>query len=84
MTDNINDSTGTFTDAAGDTFAISYTANAANPSNSLTNGLAGFTPGQGQDIAVELLNVIPEPGSLATVISGFGVLLGLQRFRRRS
>ncbi len=28
--------------------------------------------------------VIPEPGSLATVISGLGMLLGLQRFRRRS
>ena len=84
VTDNINDSTGTFTDAAGDTFAISYTANAGNASNGTTNGFAGFAPGQGKDIAVEVLSVIPEPGSLATILSGFGVVLGLQRFRRRA
>jgi hypothetical protein len=28
--------------------------------------------------------VVPEPGSLATVLSGLGMLAGLQRFRRRS
>ena len=70
--------TGTFTDAAGDTFAISYTA------SSTVGGQAGFTPGQGNDVALQLLTAIPEPGSLAAVISGIGMLLGLQRFRRRA
>jgi len=30
-----------------------------------------------------VLTVIPEPGSLSALLGGFGVLLGLQRFRRR-
>ena len=67
----------TFKDGAGDTFEISYTA------SSTIGGAAGFTPGLGNDVAVQVLTVIPEPGSLAAVISGMGMLLGLQRFRRR-
>ncbi len=67
----------TYSDAAGDVFEISYTASAA------VGGQAGFTPGQGTDVAVQFFSVVPEPGSLAAVISGMGMLLGLQRFRRR-
>ena len=42
-------------------------------------------PGTGNDVAAQLLVLpIPEPSSLAAVLSGFGMLAGLQRFRRRS
>ncbi len=37
----------------------------------------------GHDVTLTVV-AVPEPGSLAAVISGFGMLLGLQRFRRRS
>ena len=68
------------TDAAGDTFAVSYSANFFNPANSTTDGAAGFAPGQGHDVALQVLTVIPEPGSLASALSGVGVLLGLGGF----
>ena len=37
----------------------------------------------GNDVVLTVV-AVPEPGSLAAVISGFGMLVGLQRFRRRS
>jgi len=54
----------------GFTGTISYTA----------NHLTGLTTG-GDDIAV--FNVVPEPGTVATLLGGMGTLMGLQRFRRR-
>ena len=42
------------------------------------------TAGSGNDVAAQLLVLpIPEPGSLATALIGFGMLIGLQRYRRR-
>jgi hypothetical protein len=72
---NIEGSIGSYTDAAGDVFKVSYTANALS---------GDFDPGSGQDVAVQIFSAVPEPGSFATVLSGLGLLLGLQRFRRRS
>jgi hypothetical protein len=72
--DNIEGSIASYTDAAGDVFKVSYTANALSDE---------FEPGSGQDIAVQIFSAVPEPGSFATVLSGLGLLLGLQRFRRR-
>ncbi len=37
----------------------------------------------GNDVVLTVV-AVPEPGSLAAVISGLGMLVGLQRFRRRS
>jgi hypothetical protein len=51
---------------------ISYTAN-FNTS---------FATG-GNDIALQLI-AIPEPGAAMAMLSGLGVLIGFQRFRRRS
>ncbi len=59
-----------------DTFLVSYSASFA------TGGLAGFTPNQGQDVALELISV-PEPNTTAALVAGLSFLLGLQRFRRR-
>jgi hypothetical protein len=36
----------------------------------------------GNDIALVALNTIPEPGALAALLGGAGVLVGLRRFRR--
>ena len=55
----------------GQLFDIYYSANSG------TGALTG-----GTDVA--LVSAVPEPGSFATIISGLGMLLGLQRFRRRS
>ncbi len=74
---SVSNSTGTITDSAGDILIVSYTANA------LTGGQSGFTPGQGQDVALQVFAVVPEPGSLMAFTSGVGLLLGLGRFRRR-
>jgi len=81
--------TGTFSNAAdqgngtglvgglfGDTYLVSYTANAA------LGGSAGFGTGLGHDIALKLVTV-PEPSALTGLLTGFGSLLGLGRFRRR-
>ncbi|HET6409752.1 MAG TPA: PEP-CTERM sorting domain-containing protein, partial [Chthoniobacteraceae bacterium] len=52
---------------------ITYQANwTGNP------GTSSFTGGN--DVAI----LIPEPGSVASLIGGLGVLLGLRRSRRRS
>jgi fibronectin-binding autotransporter adhesin len=59
----------------GESFAISYTANA------MIGGQAGFAPGQGDDVALQLLSV-PEPRSASCALTGLSLLLGLQRFRR--
>ncbi len=77
VTDTILDSTGTIKDAAGDRFKVSYTANSA------IGGVAGFTPGQGTDVALQLVSAVPEPGSLSMLLSSAGVFTGLRRFRRR-
>ena len=73
--------TGTFTDPPA---TPSPSAIPRVRERSLSNGPAGFAPGQGNDVAVQLLTAIPEPGSLAAMLSGLGILLGLQRFRRRA
>ncbi|MHA3771050.1 autotransporter-associated beta strand repeat-containing protein [Verrucomicrobiota bacterium sgz303538] len=39
-----------------------------------------YKGGTGNDV---VLTAVPEPGSLASLLGGFGTLLGLQRFRRR-
>jgi hypothetical protein len=56
---------------------ISYRAN-FNEANPLGSAFSG-----GNDIALQLM-AIPEPGTWATLMSGLGMLMGLQRFRRRS
>jgi len=53
----------------GQEYALSYTGNYA--SNSTTGG---------HDI---VLTVIPEPGTWGMILSGFGMLVGIQRLRRR-
>ena len=58
----------------GQEFAISYTANYNGGVNS------SFSSG-GHDIA---LMAIPEPQTWAMLLGGFGMLIGLQRMRRRS
>jgi len=57
----------------GTQFRLSYDAN-------FTGDLLTSTEDGGNDIA---LVVIPEPGTLVTLAGGLGLLLGLQRFRRR-
>jgi hypothetical protein len=56
----------------------------ANPANLTgtvgSSGLTGTLAISGNNL---VLTVIPEPGALSTLLGGFGVLLGLQRFRRR-
>ena len=39
--------------------------------------------GAGGDVAVEELTAVPEPGTWAMLLSGVGMLVGLQRMRRR-
>ena len=59
----------------------SLDANAANLTGTVgSSGLTGTLAISGNNL---VLTVIPEPGSLSTLLGGFGVLLGLQRFRRR-
>lgn len=59
----------------------SLDANAANLTGTVgSSGLTGTLAISGNNL---VLTVIPEPGSLAALLGGFGVLLGLQRFRRR-
>jgi autotransporter-associated beta strand protein len=54
---------------SGFTFAIYYDVNAGNTSS-------------GNDVVLEL-TAIPEPGTWATMLSGFGMLLFVQRMRRK-
>jgi hypothetical protein len=78
---SIGNSPGTFTDSFGDQFAVSYDANAAMAT--ADDSGAGFNVG-GNDVAVQVeFAAIPEPGSLAALVSGVGMLVGLQRFRFR-
>jgi hypothetical protein len=56
----------------GQEFAVSYSAD---------YGTLDFTAGSGHDIA---LLAIPEPNTAISLLGGFGVLLGLQRFRRQT
>ncbi len=58
------------TGAAATSLRISYFGDAA------TNAFTG-----GNDL---VLSVIPEPGSLTSLVGGLGMLLGLRRLRRRS
>ncbi len=51
---------------------LSYRDDASTPAFELSGG---------NDVSV--LVTVPEPGTLATIASGLGMLLGLQRFRRR-
>jgi autotransporter-associated beta strand protein len=55
-------------------FAVSYSANYNNGSNSQ------FAQGSGNDIAIM---AIPEPNSMSMLAGSLGLALGLQRFRRR-
>ena len=68
---------GTYTDLAGDVFRVSYTANAA------LGGSVGFAPGQGQDVAFQVLSAVPEPGALPGLASGLGIWLGFRRLRNK-
>jgi fibronectin-binding autotransporter adhesin len=54
---------------SGQPFRISYTAD-----------FLGATMTGGNDVA---LLAVPEPGALAMLLGGFGLLVGLQRFRRQ-
>jgi hypothetical protein len=60
----------------GETWAISYNASDA------LNEFSSVTAGSDTDVAIELVSV-PEPGTWAAVISGFGMLIVVQRMRRR-
>ena len=77
-----NDGQGYILADNGDTFRVSYNANFFDSNNAATHGAAGFTSSNGHDVALQLY-AVPEPGSFAAVISGLGMLAGLQRFRRR-
>jgi hypothetical protein len=55
-----------------------YTARISYDANFNTSFASG-----GNDIALQLLT-IPEPGAAMALLSGLGVLVGFQRFRRRS
>ena len=55
----------------GSQYIISYDA---------TTG--GAFDGAGNDIALQL-TVVPEPGTFSALLGGFGMLMGMQRFRRR-
>jgi hypothetical protein len=61
-----------FTTANGWTFTIFY---ATNANDSVAEGLGG-------DVVLEL-DAIPEPGTWAAMLSGFAMLLIVQRARRR-
>ena len=61
----------TYTGPGGSQFLISYDA--------ITGG--AFATG-GNDIALQL-TVVPEPGTFSALLGGFGMLMGMQRFRRR-
>jgi autotransporter-associated beta strand protein len=65
-----------FTTSGGFTFAIDYATNFL--SSTSVNDI-----GTGNDVVLEL-TAIPEPGTWATMLSGFGVLLFVQRMRRKS
>ena len=58
----------------GQSFEINYLY---NPSSAFASTNTG-----GTDVAL-LAVAVPEPGSLATLTGGLGLLAGLQRFRRR-
>ena len=62
---------GTYNGPGGSEFLISYDA--------VTGG--AFATG-GNDIALQL-TVVPEPGTFSALLGGFGMLMGMQRFRRR-
>ena len=76
VTDNL-DGTFTFDAPDGSVYLGSYSSN-FDPVNGST-----FAPGTGNDVALELMTAVPEPGSAAVLGAGAGLLLGLQRFRRR-
>ncbi len=73
---DLGNGTGQFS-SGGVTYLVSYTA-AFTPGDG-----SGFAPGQGNDIALKVLTVVPEPASASMLVSGFGLLLGLRRFRSR-
>ncbi|HEY2341849.1 MAG TPA: autotransporter-associated beta strand repeat-containing protein, partial [Chthoniobacteraceae bacterium] len=58
-------------------FLVSYTANAS------VGGIAGFAPGQGDDVALLALGPLPEPTSMTFILGTAGVFAGLGRFRRQ-
>jgi len=60
----------------GYTFTIDYATNFIN-STTVSN------IGTGNDVVLEL-TAVPEPGTIATVISGFGMLVFMMRSRRRA
>ena len=62
----------TYSGPGGSEFLISYDA---------TTG--GAFDGAGNDIALQL-TVVPEPGTFSALLGGFGMLMGMQRFRRRN
>ena len=57
----------------GQAFFVSYYGDSTNPAG-------GFDVPGGNDI---VLMAVPEPQTWATLLSGIGALVGLQRFRRR-
>jgi fibronectin-binding autotransporter adhesin len=61
-----------FADTAGDTYEIFYAANAD-----------GTNIGSGNDIVIEEITAVPEPGTWASLLGGAGMLIVWQRTRRR-
>ncbi len=55
-------------------FRISYDANTANGTTGTLNG--------GNDVALQALENVPEPGALVALASGTGMLMGRRRFRQ--